>query len=502
MLKLASVFTDNMVLQRDAEVTIWGETEENISIYGEMCGKTAKCKANNGKFNLKFKELNVGGPFELKIYTERDSITLKNILVGDVWLAGGQSNMEFQLKNSIDGAYEISKADFPEIRYYNVPQIEYEAGEVKVPNIKDNGWLISSSETAADFSAVAYHFAKNLHKNLNIPIGIIGCNKGGTSASCWISEKYLEEDESLKREYIDVYKKAIENVTEEEEDRLTREFYKSQEEYTKSEEEYKKKYPERSLEQLHKDLGFVPWPPPIGRKAYQRPNGLYHTMFEKIVPYKVKGVIWYQGEEDSSKPKIYKSLFSKVIKNWREDLNNSELPFIFVQLPMFNEEKIDTWQIIRDAQLYTAKNVPNTSMIVTVDCGEKEDVHPKNKKPVGERLALVARQAVYRENINGHSPLYKSFNIKDDKIEISFDYIETNDLYTIDEKQITGFEIGDENGNFYAARAVIEEDKVILWSDKVKKPTAARYGWKNYIELNLFSKNGLPVAPFNTQSQY
>ncbi|GFZ34274.1 9-O-acetylesterase [Clostridium zeae] len=501
--KLAPIFSDNMVLQRDSEVVVWGKAESGDLLVGKICGQKVETYAEDGEFRLIFKDLKAGGPFELEILSKDQEVIFNNVLVGEVWIAGGQSNMEFNLKDSIGAEKEIEQSNYPDIRYYNVPDIVYENGDEVLPEgIIDTGWSIASPDTAAYYSAVAYHFAKNLYNDLKVPIGIVNCNKGGTSAASWMNEKYLAEDEELSEAYLEQYKKAIENLTDEEEDRLTAEFYKSQEDYNKREEEYKKKYPERSMAQLHGEIGSVPWPPPLGRKSYQRPCGLYKTKFRKITPFKVRGVIWYQGEEDSAKPHLYKKLFSRLIKCWREDLENPELPFVFVQLPMFNDEKLDTWQLVRDAQLYTYKNIRSTSMIVTVDLGEAEDVHPKNKKTVGERLALVARQDVYKEEIKGHSPIYNGYNIIGNKVEINFDDVLPGELIIKDDTELKGFEIYDKNRNLYPAKAYIVEDRVIVSSDKVNEPIGVAYGWKNYVEINLFNNIGLPASPFNTLSKY
>lgn len=502
VLKLATVFSDNMVLQREAEVIIWGEAEENTTVKGIICGQTSKCKVKNGGFRLTFDSLEVGGPFQLEVSSENESIVVKNILVGDVWVAGGQSNMQLRLKDSANGQEYIKESNYPEIRYYEVPEIEYEDDKIRIPNLLDKGWQNFSKDNSEYFSAVAYHFAINLYKDLSIPIGIIDCDKGGTSAACWISEKYLAKDENVKIAYLDDYKKTIKNLTGEEEDRQIKDLHESQENYTKREVEYKKKYPQNTLEELQHDIGYVPWKPPIGRKSYLRPCGLYKTMLRKITPYTIKGILWYQGEEDSPNAKLYKSLFKSVIENWRQDFENENLPFVFVQLPMFNDENIDTWQIIRDAQLYTLKNIKNTSMVVTVDCGEKENVHPKDKKPVGERLALLVRQDIYNEDIKGHSPIYSGYELKGDKIAISFDYVETGDLVIQKGKDLNGFEVSDGNGKYYQAKAEIFGDKVIVYSEKVKEPKSVRYGWRNYVEINLFNKYGLPASPFNTESKY
>lgn len=501
--KLAPIFSDNMVLQRDSEVVVWGDAENDDLIIGKICGQKVKTHVKNGKFRLLFNGLKAGGPFEMNILSKDQEVVFKNILIGEVWIAGGQSNMEFNLKDSIGAEKEIEQANYPEIRYYNVPDIVYENGDEVFPKgIIDTGWSVASSETAAYYSAVAYHFAKNLYNDLKVPIGIVNCNKGGTSASSWMNEKYLSEDNELSEVYLEQYKKAIENLTDEEEDRLTAEFYKSQEDYNKREEKYKKRYPESSMAQLHAEIGSVPWPPPLGRKSYQRPCGLYETKFRKITPFKVRGVVWYQGEEDSAKARLYKKLFHRLIKSWREDLENSELPFVFVQLPMFNDEKLDTWQIIRDAQLYIYKNVKNTSMIVTVDLGEAEDVHPKDKKPVGERLALAARQDVYKEDIKRHSPIYHDYEIIGNKVKINFDYVLPDELIIKDDTELKGFEIYDKNRNLYPAKACIVEDGVIVSSDEVNEPIGVAYGWKNYVEINLFNNIGLPASPFNTLSKY
>jgi sialate O-acetylesterase len=410
--------------------------------------------------------------------------------------------MEFKLKDSIKGKLYISNSDYNEIRYFNVPQVEFEDEKGKIPQLDFEEWKISSPENSGDFSAVAYHFAKNLHNDLNVPIGTINCNKGGTSASCWLSEKYLSEDEELKNAYLDTYYNIIENLNDDEADKMTAEFLKSQEDYVKKEEQYKKLYPERGAEEVRRDIGLYPWPPPVNRKAYGRPNGLYNTMLKKVIPYRVKGVIWYQGEEDSQKPHLYRKLFKKLIENWREAFRNENLPFSFVQLPMFDDDRPESWAIVRDAQLSTFRNVKNTSMIVAADCGEEKDVHPRGKKPIGERLAIITLEDVYKKSVKGHSPMYSGYEIKDNKIIISFDYIKDGELCTIDGSPLKGFEICAQDKKYVEAQAEIAGDKVIVWNEKVANPVAVRYGWKNYIEVNLCNENKLPAATFNTEINY
>lgn len=436
----------------------------------------------------------------MKMTNGEEKIVLKNILVGEVWIAGGQSNMDYTLMNTRNGFEEIPIADYPEIRYYQVPKIPYENssennGEL---SIQQSSWERCTPETAKNFSAVAYHFAKDIFKALNVPIGIINCSWGGTSASCWMSEKYLLSDEKL-RVYMDEY---IEQIT-----KQSHETYENERiRYDASVSEHATKMakiqfnPEKVEEYFaDQSAGPYPWPPPMGPKCPLRPAGLYHTMLKKIVPFAVRGVIFYQGESDDSKPYLYERLFTKMIENWREDWKNPQLPFLFVQLAAFGQENPEgeEWAIIREQQLLASKSIENTGMAVAIDFGDKNNIHPIDKKPVGERLAFLARGRVYGQVVEYSGPAYREMKIKGNKIILYFDQIGQGLVSKGD--RLKGFKICGKDSRFFNAEAEIYEDTVIVSSDEVIQPIAVRYGWSNYEEVNLYNIDGFPATPFRTE---
>ncbi|WP_066023147.1 MULTISPECIES: sialate O-acetylesterase [Clostridium] len=507
MFKLNSMFTDNMVLQRESKVPIWGTAIDGEKVQVEFCSQKQETICVNGKWNIILDVLNAGGPFDMKVICGSYEMVLKNILIGDVFIAAGQSNMEYKLKDSMYGKEEIEHSYSENIRYYSVPQIEYEDENKRIPNFEEGKWETCSPESSENFSAVAHYFAKNLYKYVNVPIGIISCNKGGTSASCWIDERYLLRDESIKKAYLDDYLDAVKDMTEEEEDKRNSEYLKVVQKYNCKLEKYKKDNPHKSMSEVKKAVGHTPWPPPFGKKSYLRPSGLYSTMFRKVVPYKVKAVLWYQGEEDTQNCTLYKKLFNCLIENWREDFKNPKLKFVFVQLPYYYDDKEEkpknSWAILRDNQLSVMRNTENTDMIVTIDCGEKFNIHPVNKKPIGERLALMVRNRIYKENINGYSPIYKSMEIEAGRIIIYFDFTRDDSLVIKGGDELKGFEISGEDNKFVYAKAYIDGgNKVIVYNKNIKNPKKVRYGWKNYDEVNLYNKSGLPASPFRTDFKY
>ena len=341
---IAAVFTDNMVLQRECNIPVWGKAPHGTKIVIELCGQRGETVSAEGKWGIDLPPLEAGGPYTMTVYMANHEKVFNNILIGDVWLASGQSNMEFFLKDALGGIEEAAESNYPDIRYYDVPRIEYEDNKRKQPELPDGEWKICSPVNSGDFSAAAYYFAKNLYEKINIPIGIIGCNKGGTSASCWMKEEFLAKAAVLREAYLAPYYREIENMTEEMEDKREAEYLWLRDLHEKKIGEFKKIYPQATMSELKKRVGHTPWPPPLGKKSYVRPSGLYTTMLEKVIPYGIKGVIWYQGEEDTNKSTLYQALFSRLIENWREEWGNPKLPFIFVQLPFYNDDKIkDSW---------------------------------------------------------------------------------------------------------------------------------------------------------------
>lgn len=490
--KLASIFSDHMVLQRDREIKVWGTATEDCQISVEFWGQRRTTKAIQGKWSVILAPCPAGGPCAMKVTSGAEEILLKDILIGEVWVAGGQSNMEMTIRNTIHWNDELSLSGYGAIRYYDVPRI---ADDTAI--FPERVWQITTPENVGDFSAVAFYFATDIFKSLQIPVGIINCNWGGTSAASWMSEKYLMEDNET-RIYSDEYLDFIAN----QDPAVYESEYKQ---YSQRVLEYSEKFAEIQIDpRKTKDyLAAVnaityPWPPPMGPKCFLRPCGIYHTMLQTIIPYSIRGVIWYQGESDAHRPLMYEKLFGNLIRNWREDWQDPEMPFLFVQLPAYanNNPEGEDWAMIREQQSVVSRSVNNTAMAVSIDCGDKNNLHPTCKKPVGERLALLARGKIYGENIECSGPVYHQKKTKGNRIVLYFDHIGQG--LTAINGPLKGFKISGADGAFVDATAEINGDTVEVYHEAVIHPQEVRYGWANYVEGNLYNKNGLPASPFRT----
>lgn len=494
-LKLDSIFTDGLVFQRGKVLEVYGRAKEGTKVTVEICGQTVSTISNLEGWKVNLSPLKFGGPFSMTVYTNKEEVVVKDILVGDVYIAAGQSNMEFMLKDSLGGEEEIKKANYSQIRFFNVPRIEYEDENVTIPKLEEGKWLSCNFENIKEVSAVAYYFAKNIQRDINIPIGIIGCNKGGTSASCWVSEEYLAKDKGVKEYYLDTYFNEIKNLTMEMENSNIKEYENILTDYNKKVSEYITKYPERSRERLKKDVGHTPWPPPIGRKSFLRPCGLYNTMLKKISGVKAKAVLWYQGEEDTKKAELYEVLLKLLIENWREIFKDEKLPFICVQLPSYNDDKEGhNWPVLREAQLNVSKSVENVELIVAIDCGEEFNIHPVAKATIGERVALMAKEWIYKKDVNGHSPIFKAAEVNGEEIII---YFENSEELSIKGEKIRGLQVSEDGREFIIPEAYIKDENIVIKDSKKIPYRYIRYGWANYTDANIYNKSGLAVCPFN-----
>lgn len=496
-LKFAHVFSSNMVLQQSVEITVWGEAAQGESVLLEFCGETRETIADGGKWQVVFPPVSAGGPYIMNAASAGEEIVLTNILVGEVWLGGGQSNMNFKLLYTRDGFEEIPAANYPDIRLYTVPKIVYggSGSDTVDDELSQPGWQICSPEAVKLFSAVAYHFAKDLHKVLNVPVGIINCSWDGTSASCWMSEQRLLNCKDI-RVYLDEYRDLIEHQD-------ARCYERELSEYNDSVSDHLKWVESIPFDAAQMEVYFraqearrFPWPPPMGPKCELRPAGLYYTMLKKIIPFSIKGVIWYQGETDACKPHLYEKLFGEMIANWREDWHIPNMPFLFVQITSFGLHDLDDWALLREQQLFAARSIENVAMAVSIDCGDKSLVHPIDKKPVGDRLALLARAKVYGQDVECSGPVFSSLEITGRSIVLTFEHIGSGLMVKGD--HLKGFEICGSDGVFAEAEAVVQARKVVLHSDFVSQPVAMRYGWGNYTEANLYNSYWLPASPFRT----
>lgn len=429
------LFSDGAVLQRGQNVPVWGTANDGEKVTVELAGQTATTTAQGGKWKVELKPLEAGGPFSMRISGDNE-VTVNNLLVGEVWVASGQSNMQWTLNQSFQPEVEKPKANFPRIRMITVAQT---TSLEPVDEVKGS-WQECSPETVGKFSAVGYYFARDLQTKLGVPVGIISTSWGGTPAQAWTSSEGFEGHPELKG-YADQLKTAA-------------------------------ALPEKGAQNF--------------------PAALYNAMIAPVMPYGMKGVIWYQGESNAGKSKEYQTLFPAMIADWRTKWKLGDFPFLFVQIAPFKGQPPE----IREAQFLTLAKSKNTAMAVTTDYGDANDIHPKQKEPVGHRLSLAARALAYGEKIVYSGPLYESMKAVGGKAVISFGHIGGG--LVAKEGDLKGFTIAGVDGKFVPAKAVIEGDKVVVSAEGVADPKAVRYGWENVPDVNLFNKEGLPASPFRT----
>ncbi|MDD4778076.1 MAG: sialate O-acetylesterase [Fermentimonas sp.] len=457
-LTLSPMFSDNMVLQQKTLAPVWGKTSPgfNVKVVPSWNKKEYIAKADDdGNWMVKIETPSAGGPYEIQIINNK-TLKISNVMIGEVWLCSGQSNMEMPLAGwgqITDYEKEIKEANYPNIRLFQVEKATSN-NPLESLVVSGGGWQECSSVTIPGFSATAYFFGRDLHENLNIPIGLIHTSWGGTIAEAWTSLESLKMMPDFSDKAEEFAQLSIED-------------------------------PDSTATEILKNPNM--------------PTTLYNAMIAPVVPYKIKGAIWYQGESNAGRAYQYRSLFPLMINDWRTKWGYN-FPFYFVQLAnfmQFKEEPSESqWAELREAQMKTL-TLENTGMAVTIDIGEADDIHPKNKQDVGKRLALLARSKSYNEKVVSMGPLYDSYFIADGAIHIKFSPSESK-LQSIDGKPLTGFSIAGPDKKFYWANAVIVGEQVVVSSPKVPFPLAVRYGWADNPICNLSNKTGLPASPFRT----
>jgi len=611
------LFTDNMVLQREVEIPIWGKATPGtkITVYlNETSSETTAKTDSSWVVNLSPQK--AGGPFELAVKANT-LITFKNILIGDVWVCSGQSNMEWPLNRVLNAKAEVKTANFKNIRIFDVPHIMSNRLNTRLPDgLK---WNVCSSETIADFSAVGYFFGKHLNEHLNVPIGLISSSWGGTNVEAWMSESVMKKFPKYRKSLNELHelpllkmKKdstlAIENWLSKVDSfdvGMTNAWYKVSNQWANSQSVvlpgivedfnikndngvfwFKKVFhltKEEAESKIDISLGMVDdeditylngrkigetlqsniprlysvehqvlsegenvlvvrikdkgWRGGIRSSAESmyiktinksiplhgewqlkygtpelplipkdiHPNNYATTLFKgminPLIPYKIKGAIWYQGESNASRAYEYRTLFPEMIKDWRKQWGAGEFPFYFVQLANYMPEKTEpsesNWAELRESQT-KALELKNTGMAVTIDIGETDDIHPKNKQDVGKRLAFNVLKNVFKKQVVARGPVYKGYEILEDKIKICF----TTHGSPIRKAPLDAFQIAGDNQAFVWAKAkVMTDSTIIVSSPKVKYPKAVRYAWSNNPgEINFYNSAGFPASPFRTDN--
>jgi sialate O-acetylesterase len=617
---LPKIFSDNMVLQRNKPIPVWGWAGANEKIWVQFNNQTKTIKADkNGKWMIKLNAENAGGPYSLTV-KGKNIITLNNVLVGEVWICSGQSNMEFNVKEAIDADKDIATANYPLIHHFAVPK---DVSAIPKNDISGGDWKVCSPETVGNFTAVGFFFARELYNELHIPIGLIHTSWGGTHSETWTSRNAFEKSDEFKNMIRDMPYLNLDSLGKVKTAIMMKKityipgaFDKNADAFLWKDYSYDdSKWPKMKLPVLWEDMGLegldgVIWfrksievsaidagkaasielsmiddndityvngikvgstsvynekrkynipagvlkagkntiavrvedtgggggiygepgamkilfettlQPLAGEWMYKiesvlqgngsvgpndYPTLLFNAMLNPLIPYTIEGAIWYQGESNAGRAYQYRKAFPLMITDWRQHWNQGDFPFYFVQLASFNSDngnskKGSNWAELREAQTMTL-SLPNTGMAVTTDIGTGNDIHPKNKQDVGKRLAAIALHKVYEKNLEYSGPLYQSMKIESNKIIVSFTHTGSGLMVKDKYGYVKGFEIAEADQQFHYAKAMIEGNQVVVYSDVVSNPVALRFGWADDAgENNLFNKEGFLASPFRTDS--
>ena len=441
--ELPALFRDNLVLQQQFKAPVWGWASpgQAVLVTGSWDRKAMGTTADRaGRWMVRLTTPAAGGPYFITI----NSDTIRNVMIGEVWICSGQSNMQWPMKQTGNAKEEIIEADFPNIRLFHAART---LAEEPVRDCKGQ-WLECTPESVEKFSAVAYFFGRDLHLQLDIPIGLINASYGGSPIQAWINHNVLQSVPE-GRSYLDKYDQKKEAAG-----------------------------PGADLTDNH------------------APSVLYNAMIHPLIPFGIRGAIWYQGEANAKEHDNYRNLLKTMITSWRDEWGQGDFPFYFVQLSPFSYAKKMVGAAMRD-EMRRALEIPNTGMAITMDIGAPDDIHPKNKKEVGHRLALIALARIYgRAGFEYSGPLYSSMSIEGNKIRLSFKHAENG--LVCKGRELTHFTMAGKDKKFYPAKAIIDGHSILVSSEKVNDPLAVRFAFNNTDAPNLFNHQGLPASTFRT----
>lgn len=473
------LFSDGAVLQRGEIVPVWGTANEGEQITVTIQGKTAVGICQAGRWRVELPPLEAGGPCEMTI-AGKNPIASRRVWIGEVWVCSGQSNMDLPVADCDQATEEIAGSANPFIRLCKVPR---QAADEPQATAK-LAWQECGPQTVGNISGVGYFFARELQAALKVPVGLIDAAYGGTPAEAWMSPEALKsrpEFQSILDEYASQVQDSPRAMAQYQADL--------------------KNWEAAAAEA--KQAGRTPAPRPqlpMGPFNFRRPSGLYRGMIQPLVPYAIRGVLWYQGERNVPRAGQYRTLFPALIADWRKTWQRGDFPFLFVQLAPFGvplrEPGESSLAELRDAQLLASQTVPRTAMAVITDVGDEKDIHPKHKQPVGARLALAARAVAYGEKLVFRGPTYHAHEVRGDRIVISFTDVGQGLLCR--GERLAGFAICGADHKFVNAEAEIVGDQIEVHSPQIQHPTAVRFGWASFPVVNLWNKDGLPASPFRT----
>jgi sialate O-acetylesterase len=528
-LRLPGIFGDNMILQRDTNVPVWGWADPGEKVTVSVAGQTKDAVADsNGKWMVKLDPLEASStPQTMTVSSSEISkspnLQIENILVGDVWVCCGQSNMFMYIAGLPNWNAVAAKADYPKIRFMNQAATAALEPQTDLVRVNKNGWEICTPKSVPALTAVGYYFGKELHTTLNVPIGLISNSLSGSVAEAWTSREALQSDPELNVS-LDVWDKYLQKYA----SIMLEQTLPTLQTWAKLAEQAKSsgqplpmpptqellRYPVLSSNAANpptspNKLSFPFDPRTDADVNWRMATGLYNGTIMPLTPFAIKGVIWYQGEHNADHPVQYRKLLPAMITSWRKAWGQGDFPFLIVQLPNYYAQVPDpqesAWAMTREAQCMTL-SLPNTGIAVTIDVGEAADIHPKNKLDVGKRLALTALGKVYGQKIGYSGPVYDKMEIQNDSILLHFSHVGSG-LVSKDGGQLKGFAICGTDRKFVWANASVvtsassgAADTIVVRSDKISKPESVRYAWANNPVCNLTNDTGLPACPFRTDN--
>jgi sialate O-acetylesterase len=451
--KLASIFTDHMVMQRGASQSIWGTAKPGEQITVHISGQTRKTATDsNGRWKLALAPMRAGGPHTLTAAAGSSRVRLKDVLVGEVWLVSGQSNMAWPVGRAARTGEAIASARLPRLRLYQVPRYQQRKGA------RQGRWVVCSPKTVQPFSALGFFFGRRLIQELKVPVGLIDSSLGNTTIEAWIGRGALE-------------------VTPAARPILAR--------------------------WRGRTSGGTPAAQAKARLSPRRPAALYEAMIRPLAPFALRGVLWYQGESNVNRAEQYETLFPLLIARWRQAWHRPDLPFYFVQLPNLLKTRPQPtqsrWAELREAQFQTLRKLRHTGMAVTVDIGRGNNLHPRNKREVARRLWRWAAVRHYGRKVAASGPLFRSTEKRGRRMRITFSHVGSG-LVAKGGSELTGFAVAGADRKFHWARARIVGDRVEVWSAAVPSPAAVRYAWADNPVGNLSNRVGLPASPFRSDA--
>ncbi len=471
---LPKILSSHMVVQRNLPVHVWGMAAPGEQVSVSFRGQERSTAAGElGRWSLYLPPGAAGGPFQMTVTgaAPAQTITLDDILVGDVWVASGQSNMEFMMRQAETASQDLPHAGIPDIRLLVVKKT---ASLYPQDDAQTDGWAASTPDTAKDFSAVAWYFAREIEQREHVPVGVIDSTWGGTPAEAWTRMAALGEDAALNPLFA-----SWGRMTEGEPDALLRE-----------------KSKQRMIDEAKaagKPVPVFPWVPTLESWG---PGMLWNGMIAPLTPMAIRGVIWYQGESNSplARAPLYGRIFRALIEDWRREWGIGDFPFLYVQISNFKSTPAEDWATLREQQLKTLA-LRNTAMAVTIDIGTPDNVHPPDKLDVGLRLARAARVLSYGEKLEDSGPIFRQATPEGTAIRAWFDHAGG---LTARGGAVTGFEVAGADGKFVPATAKIESESIVASSPDVAQPVFVRYGWTNSPDCDLFNGDGLPASPFTS----